>query len=96
MYGMTEEAVSVQVVEVGQDGEAAFVGIQEIVDRLMADPETDWSRIDIDNVTMRAHVTARDIVGGSRFEATSEDPAFTASIRTIVPAHAATINGTEA
>lgn len=88
-----------------EGGQSAFAAIQEIVERLMADPETDWSRVDIealrqhltdmDNVTMRAQVAAREIDGGARFEATSEDPAVTASIRAMVPAHAATMNGAE-
>lgn len=88
-----------------EGGQSAFAAIQEIVERLMADPETDWSRVDIealrqhlidmDNVTMRAQVAAREIDGGARFEATSEDPAVTASIRAMVLAHAATMNGAE-
>lgn len=88
-----------------EGGQSAFAAIQEIVEQLMADPETDWSRVDIeavrqhlidmDHVTMRAQVVAREIDGGARFEATSEDPAVTASIRAMVPAHAATMNGVE-
>lgn len=35
-------------------GEAAFGAIQEIVDRLEADPATDWSRVDI--VALREHL----------------------------------------
>ena len=71
----------------------------------MANPETDWSRVDIkalrrhlvdtDNATMRAQVAAREIEGGARFAATSADAAVTASIRAMVPAHAETMNDGE-
>lgn len=101
-HGMDGDAIPEGLREGGQ---SAFAAIQEIVAQLMADPETDWSRVDIealrqhlidmDNVTMRAQVAAREIDGGARFEATSEDPAVTASIRAMVPAHAETMNGAE-
>lgn len=101
-HGMDGDAIPEGLLEGGQ---SAFAAIQEIVEQLMADPETDWSRVDIealrqhlidmDNVTMRAQVAAREIDGGARFEATSEDPAVTASIRAMVPAHAETMNGAE-
>ena len=86
-------------------GQSAFAAIQEIVAQLMADPTTDWNRVDIealrqhlihmDNVTLRAHVRVEEIEGGARFEATSEDAAVTGSIRAIVPAHAAAVDGAE-
>jgi hypothetical protein len=101
-HGMNVDAFPAGLVEGGQ---SAFAAIQEIVAQLMVDPTTDWSRVDIeslrrhlidmDNVTMRAQVAAREIDGGARFEATSEDPAVTASIRAMVPAHAETMNGAE-
>lgn len=90
---------------VTEGGQAAFAAIQEIVARLMADPETDWSRVDIealrrhlidmDNVTLRAKVRTEPVDGGARFLVTSPDPEVTASIRAMVPAHGATMNGTE-
>lgn len=99
-HRMDGDAVGEGILEGGQ---SAFAAIQEIVEQLMADPETDWSRVDIetlrqhlidmDNVTMRAQVSVREIEGGARFEATSDDDAVTASIRAMVPAHAATMNG---
>jgi hypothetical protein len=92
-------------VGVMEGGQSAFAAIQEIVELLMADPETDWTRVDIealrqhlidmDNVTLRARVSAREIEGGARFEATSEDTAVTTSIRAMVPAHAAAMDGAE-
>ncbi|MBC7145133.1 MAG: hypothetical protein H5U24_06980 [Thioclava marina] len=72
---------------------------------MLADPETDWGRVDIealrqhlidmDNVTLHARVSESDSPGGARFEAISDDPAVTASIRAMVPAHVATMNGVE-
>ncbi|WP_295537192.1 hypothetical protein [uncultured Thioclava sp.] len=88
-----------------EPGQSAFAAIQEIVGHLLADPNTDWSRVDIEalrqhlidmnNVTLHAQVRARDIPDGARFEATSDDPAVTTSIRAMVPAHVATMNGVE-
>jgi hypothetical protein len=90
---------------VSEGGQSAFAAIQEIVAILMADPQTDWSRVDIDalrrhlvdmdNVTLRALVEKQKTEGGARFEATSDDPAVTASIRAMVPAHVAAMNGVE-
>ncbi|KPQ05721.1 MAG: hypothetical protein HLUCCA12_13925 [Rhodobacteraceae bacterium HLUCCA12] len=90
---------------VREPGQSAFAAIQEIVAQLMADPETDWDRVDIealrqhlidmDNVTMRAKIAPHDIEGGARFAATSDDPAVTTSIRAMVLAHAETMNGAE-
>jgi hypothetical protein len=101
-HGMNGDVFPVGVMEGGQ---SAFAAIQEIVELLMADPETDWTRVDIealrqhlidmDNVTLRARVSAREIEGGARFEATSEDTAVTTSIRAMVPAHAAAMDGAE-
>ncbi len=91
--------------ELVEGGQSAFAAIQEIVAQLMADPETDWSRIDVealrqhlidmDNVTLRARVRSHEVDGGARFEATSEDAGVTGSIRAMVPAHAATMDGVE-
>jgi len=88
-----------------EPGQSAFAAIQEIVAYLLADPDTDWNRvnieglrqhlIDMNNVTLRAKVKESDIEGGARFEATSDDPEVTASIRAMVPAHVATMNGVE-
>ena len=65
-----------------QTGQGAFATIQEIVAILMADPETDWSRVDIDAlrrhlvdmnaVTLRAKVVNTPIEGGMRFDVTGE------------------------
>lgn len=86
-------------------GQSAFAAIQEIVAHLMADPDTDWASVDIealrqhlvdmDNVTLRARVETQPVDGGARFVVTSDDPTVTASIRAMVPAHAATMDGVE-
>lgn len=88
-----------------QAGQSAFAAIQEIVGLLAADPRTDWTRVDIealrrhlidmDNVTLRARVAATTADGSTRFEATSGDPAVTASIRAMLSAHAAAMDGAE-
>ena len=102
-HNMDHSAAASAVVT--QGGQGAFAAIQEIVARLMADPETDWSRVDIealrqhlidmDNVTLRAAVETETVEGGARFLVTSKDPSVTASIRAMVLAHAATMDGLE-
>ena len=67
-----------------QPGQAAFAAIQEIVEILMADPKTDWSKVNIDalrqhlidmnNVTLAASVKKEPIDGGMRFDVTGEGP----------------------
>ena len=88
-----------------EGGQAAFAAIQEVVATLLADPDTDWDRvniealrqhlIDMDNVTLRAQVATEETEGGARFTVTSDDPAVQASIRAMTVAHAATMNGVE-
>ena len=61
---------------------APFAAIAEIVDQLRADPETDWTKVDIDalrahlldmeRVSMRASVETLDIKGGALFTVTGE------------------------
>lgn len=90
---------------VAQGGQAAFAAIQEIVGVLMADPRTDWSRVDVealrrhlidmDNVTLRAAVESLPVEGGARFDVTASDPAVAASIRGMVTAHVATMDGVQ-
>jgi hypothetical protein len=84
-----------------QPGQAAFAAIQEIVAILEADPNTDWSKVDIDalrqhlvdmdHVTIFAHVTNIATDDGFRFEATGVG-AVRDSIRRMLVAHAATMN----
>lgn len=88
-----------------ESGQSAFAAIQEITAALMADPATDWSKvniealrqhlIDMDNVTLRADVASEEIHGGARFNVTSTDQMVVASIRAMVQAHVATMDGVE-
>ena len=86
-----------------ETGQAAFAAIQEIVAKLEADPQTDWSKvniealrqhlIDMNNVTLRSVVTTKDIEGGAEFVVSSSDAEVSASIRRMTMAHVATMNG---
>lgn len=83
-------------------GQSAFAALQEIVTLLAADPMTDWSEVNIDAlrdhlvdmnaVTLDAHVTRELVEGGIGFAVTGEG-AVGDSIRRMVTAHAATMNG---
>ena len=100
MMAMSSEAPA-GVTEVGQ---SAFAAIAQIVEVLNADPASDWSKVDIEalrqhlidmnNVTLRAEMAATATPTGARFTVTSPDPEVQASIRRMVAAHAATMNGT--
>lgn len=83
-------------------GQAAFAAIHEIVGMLVADPQTDWSKvniealrqhlIDMDNVTMRADVAAEDVPGGARFRVSGQG-GVVGAIRRMTLAHAAMMQG---
>jgi hypothetical protein len=85
-----------------QAGQSAFAAIQEIVAILEADPKTDWSKVDIEalrqhlidmnNVTLRAESKSEPVDGGLRFVITGAGPVRD-SIRRMIFAHAATMNG---
>ncbi len=85
-----------------QPGQDAFAAIQEIVEVLEADPQTDWTKVDIDalrrhlidmsNVTLLAVVSREPLGDGMRFTVTGSDPVVV-SIRRMITAHAATMNG---
>jgi len=86
-----------------QSGQDAFAAIQEIVTQLAADPETDWSKvniealrqhlIDMNNVTLRASVIAAPLPDGARFAVSSENSTVRVSIQRMLLAHAETMNG---
>ena len=77
-------------------GQEAFGTIQEIVRILEADPNTDWSKvniaalrehlIDMDEVTMRARASERELISGIEITITGEGRTL-ASIKRMVPAH---------
>ena len=85
-----------------EPGQSAFAAIQEIVALLAADPETDWSKVDIpalrrhlidmNNVTLHAEVKATPLDNGYRFAVTGSGDVRD-SIQRMVKAHAATMNG---
>ncbi len=87
-----------------EPGQSAFAAIQEIVGILIADPKTDWSAVSIDalrqhlvdmnNVVLAANVKNVPVEGGMRFDVTGEG-LVRDSIRRMVSAHAATMNGVD-
>lgn len=99
---MPPETGALTAVETGQ---SAFAAIQEIVEILRADPDTDWTKVnidalrqhlvDMDNVTLRAVVTSQPIEGGMAFLVSSEDAGVVGSIRRMVLAHAAMMDGVD-
>lgn len=92
-------ATSGQPILSGQD---AFGAIQEIVRILEADPETDWSKvnlealrqhlIDMNEVTLDAETTARPIEGGLEIDVTGNGRTLGA-IQRMIPAHVGEIDG---
>ncbi|HVS13319.1 MAG TPA: hypothetical protein VMV46_05320 [Thermoanaerobaculia bacterium] len=79
-------------------GDAIFAAIEEAVGLLEADPDTDWSRVDLD--ALRAHLVdmhvlfgrtearTEEVPGGARFRVVGPADALEAA-RRMVPAHAA-------
>ena len=101
MHG-SAPAVATAAIAPTQPGQAAFAAIQEIVALLEADPKTDWSKVniealrqhlvDMDRVTLGAVVATAPSDFGVRFTVTGEG-AVRDSIRRMVSAHAATMDG---
>lgn len=83
-------------------GQDAFGAIQEIVGILEADPDTDWSKVDLEalrqhlidmnEVTLRADAAAKPIDGGLEIAVTGGDRTLVAILR-MLPAHAQEIDG---
>lgn len=88
----------------GETGQAAFAAIQEIVAMLDANPVTDWAKVDIEvlrqhlidmnNVTLGAAVEAAEVGGDIQFSVSGEGP-VRGSVRRMVMAHAAIMNGVD-
>jgi len=82
-------------------GQDAFGAVQEIVRILEADPNTDWSKIDLESlrqhlidmseVTLNADAVATPIDGGLELAVTGADRTL-AAIQRMVPAHARELN----
>jgi hypothetical protein len=85
-----------------EPGQAAFGAMQEIVGKLQANPQTDWSKVDVDalrqhlidmdEVTMRAGAQKEPIDNGLRIKVTGSDRTLEA-IQRMVPQHARDIDG---
>lgn len=85
-----------------QVGQAAFATIQEIVEILERDPNTDWSKvniealrqhlIDMDAVTVQAEVKTEQVKGGMLFKVIGMG-SVRDSIQRMVLAHAASMDG---
>lgn len=100
----SQQSVHAEARKPAESGQSAFAAIQEIVQILEADPRTDWSKvsiealrqhlIDMNNVTLGANVTAEPIGSGVRFTALGAG-SVRDSIRRMVSAHAAAMNGVE-
>lgn len=87
-----------------EPGQSAFAAIAEVVAVLRADPNTDWSKVDID--ALRNHLRDMDIVtidsttvsteveGGMRFDVTGTGD-VTDAIRRMVTAHAGMMDGVD-
>jgi hypothetical protein len=83
-------------------GQDAFGTVQEIVRILDADPNTDWSKvniealrqhlIDMNEVTLNAKAVATPVDGGVRYEVSGEGRTVEA-IRRMIPAHTHEIDG---
>ncbi|MGZ8401183.1 MAG: hypothetical protein ACXWVI_07790 [Methyloceanibacter sp.] len=82
-------------------GQDAFGAIQEVVRLLEADPNTDWSKVDLEGlrqhlidmneVTLKAEAAAKPIDGGLEIEVTGAGRTLDA-IQRMVPAHARELN----
>ncbi|MGM0632077.1 MAG: hypothetical protein ACQETO_02780 [Pseudomonadota bacterium] len=98
-HGADDAETATGPTEAGQD---AFAAIQEVVAILEADPDTDWSRVDIDVlrdhlidmhlVTLYAGVEKEAVDGGARYQVTGEGETVGA-IQRMVTAHARQMSG---
>lgn len=80
----------------GGAGQAAFATIKTLVDRLQADPNTDWSQVDIDalhqhlvdmhHLTIEAQVASTPVTGGALFQIIGTGRTLEA-IQRMVPMH---------
>ena len=79
-----------------EPGQAAYAALGEAVRILIADPSTDWSKVDVDalrrhlvdmdNVTMRSAVTTTRLANGARFHVTGS-PEIAGSIQRMTTSH---------
>jgi hypothetical protein len=82
-------------------GQAAFAAIAAVVERLDADPTTDWSKVDIESlrqhlidmntVLMKSRVVMEELADGARFRV-SGDAGTRGAIRRMTLAHAGALD----
>jgi hypothetical protein len=92
----SEAAVQPAAAAPTQPGQAAYAALGEVVQILQADPQTDWSAVDVDalrnhlvdmdNVTMRARVTRTRLPNGALFHVAGEGPVV-GSIQRMTKSH---------
>jgi hypothetical protein len=102
MGDMTMRGPGHQAAMATEPGQAALGAIQEIVEKLQADPQTDWSKVDVDalrqhlidmdEVTMRATAQKESIENGLRIKVIGSDRTLEA-IQRMVPDHARDMDG---
>jgi hypothetical protein len=103
-HSTMDHAAMARESSLSQPGQSAFAAIQEVTERLSADPNTDWSRInidalrehliDMDEVTLRADIHAEPINGGARYIVTGEGRTRDA-IQRMVLGHASAMGDAE-
>jgi len=84
-------------------GQSAFAAMGEIAERLEADPDTDWSKVDMDglrrhlvemdDVMLRAKAVATPVPGGARFLVSGDSPSVRQAIQDMVGMHTSMLNG---
>jgi hypothetical protein len=82
----------------GSSGQSALDVVSAVISELQANPDTDWSRInidalrqhlvDMDRVALYAQAETRDIEGGSEFTVSGDDERTVQAIQRMVPSHA--------
>lgn len=103
-HSTMDHAAMAQAPSLTQPGQSAFAAIQEVTERLSADPNTDWSRInidtlrehliDMDEVTLRADIRVQPITGGVRYNVSGEGRTRQA-IQRMVLGHASSMGDAE-
>jgi hypothetical protein len=104
MSGMKHGAETASVPLPEEGGQAAFAALQEVVELLDANPNTDWSKVDIEalrqhlidmnNVTLGAAVVGKQ-EGNAMTFTVSGDGAVRQSIRRMIVGHVAAMNGVD-
>ena len=103
-HSTMDHAAMAEGSSLSQGGQSAFAAIQEVTERLSADPDTDWSRInidalrehliDMDEVTLSANIRAEPINGGARYIVTGQGRTREA-IQRMVLGHASSMGDAE-